>query len=254
MAPLLIQGIHNYCDRCCWRCRFADRCACASGTSALPRQDTEDPSVGVAASVIGSIKQAVSTVRDVARELGIDLTFTPEELAAARREYDTKMRQAKDDPLVVRATDYATQAWPIVRALRPILATRGDPVVAGAVERLEEICGTVASKIFRAVSNTLEPDFDPDAVQSDANGSAKVAHLLIEESRRAWRVLMEAGRATADGVPARLIAILDDLERRLTLRFPRALHFIRPGFDTEDLDSPAAQLDEAVRHAVQGHA
>jgi hypothetical protein len=249
MTPTLIQGIHNYCDRCCWRCRFADRCACAS--NATPRPDGEDPSLGVAASVIGSIKQAVTSVRHVARELGIDLTFTPEELAAARHEYDAKMREAKDDPLVARATEYAAQAWPILRALRPILSMRGDPVVAGAVERLEEICGTVASKIYRAVSNTLEPDFDPDLVQSDANGSAKVARLLVDDSRRAWRVLMEAGRATADGVPARLIAILDELERGLTLRFPRAFEFIRPGFDTEEPESAPAHFDAAARHAVQ---
>jgi len=65
------------------------------------------------------------------------------------------------------------------------------------------------------VSSSLDADFDPGDTQSDANGSAKVALLLIEESRQAWRVLMEPGRAAANGVPARLIATLDAMESEL---------------------------------------
>jgi hypothetical protein len=57
------------------------------------------------------------------------------------------------------------------------------------------MCVTIASKVFRAVSSALDLDFDPADVQSDANGSAKVALLLIAESRQAWQVLMQPGRA-----------------------------------------------------------
>ena len=107
--------------------------------------------------------------------------------------------------------------------------------------------GTIASKIYRAVSNALEPDFDASDLQNDANGSAKVARLLIEESRRAWRALMAPGRAAADGVPARLVGALDTLEAGLCRRFPRALEFVRPGFDTSDADPGAGQLAAALR-------
>jgi hypothetical protein len=143
------------------------------------------------------------------------------------------MNVARRDPLVKRAEEYTAQAWPIARALRPALAEHADRAVLDAVERIEEIAGTIASKVYRAVSNTLEPDFDVRAVQNDANGSAKIARLLIDDSRRAWRVLTEAGRAAADGVPTRLIRLLDDLEHGLAARFPQALEFVRPGFDTE---------------------
>jgi len=230
-----IDGIHNYCDRCCWRCRFADRCVCSSLATADAARQPRDPTRAVAATVVGTLSQAMSTVRQVARDLGIDINASSTTIAEVAREIDAKMHRARRDPLVQRAEEYTRQAWPIARALRPALSDRHDRRIIEAVERIEEIAGTVASKVYRAVSNTLEPGFDAGQVQSDANGSAKVARLLIEDSRQAWRVLTEAGRAAADGVPARLIVLLDDLEHALAARFPHALEFVRPGFDTEDV-------------------
>jgi hypothetical protein len=46
-------------------------------------------------------------------------------------------------------------------------------------------------------------------------------------------VLLDRGQATADGVPARLVALLEEIDGGLAARFPRAMAFIRPGFDTE---------------------
>jgi hypothetical protein len=42
---------------------------------------------------------------------------------------------------------------------------------------------------------------------------------------------MEAGKATADGVPAYAVTMLDALERDVRAQFPRAMEFVRPGFD-----------------------
>jgi hypothetical protein len=70
-----------------------------------------------------------------------------------------------------------------------------------------------------------------EEVQTDFNGSAKMALLGIAESRRAWGVLMEAGKATANGVPAQAVAMLDALDAAVRSRFPNAMAFVRPGFD-----------------------
>jgi hypothetical protein len=145
---------------------------------------------------------------------------------------DDHVDRTMNDPLVARGSEYARASWSVLQGLLPILRRRADAVAADAVERLEEMCVTIASKVFRAVSSALDTDFDAADPQSDANGSAKVALLLIEESRQAWRVLMQPGRAAANGVPARLVATLDAIEAGLLGRFPRALEFVRPGFDT----------------------
>jgi hypothetical protein len=103
------------------------------------------------------------------------------------------------------------------------------------------------------VSSALDGDSDASDVQSDSNGSAKVALLLIEESRQAWRVLMRPGCALADGLPARFITALEALETELLHRFPRALDFVRPGFDTGGEAGRNGQLARAVLQATGTH-
>lgn len=139
---------------------------------------------------------------------------------------------AESDPLVARAKEYASGTLRIMQVLRPRLAATADAVSIDAGERLEETCLTVASKVHRAVASAFDPDLCPNDLQGDSNGSAKIALLLIDESRQAWRVLMRPGHAVGNGAPARFILMLDEIEARIHQRFPRALEFIRPGFDT----------------------
>jgi len=145
---------------------------------------------------------------------------------------DDVSRAAAVDALVVRAKEYATGSLRVIQALRPRLMRRGDATSIDAADRIEETCITVASKIHRAISSALTPDAHPDDVQADANGSAKVALLIIEESRQAWRALMRPGHAVGNGTPAGFVDTLDALEAGVHARFPHALEFVRPGFDT----------------------
>jgi hypothetical protein len=133
----------------------------------------------------------------------------------------------------------------VLQAIRPTIVRSRDPISLDAAERLEETCITVASKIHRAVSSSLDSGGEIDA-QSDANGSAKVALLLIEESRQAWHALMRPGFAVGDGAPAGFVKTLDALESGLHDRFPHALAFIRPGFDTGADGMARAILDAGV--------
>ena len=100
-----------------------------------------------------------------------------------------------------------------------------------AVETIEWFSSRIAAKLYRAVcglADTWQADAD---VQTDYDGSAKVALIAIRESRAAWSTLMEAGKAAADGVPVRAVKTLDDLDAAVRERFPRAEQFVRPGFD-----------------------
>lgn len=229
----LIEGIHNYCDRRCARCRFAERCLTYLESRRGLEAAAGDPTASVATVVGRTLYRALEMMRSLGSQPGVDLALTPEELNAATREHERHVAAATNDPLVLLARDYALAAWPIVRVLRRIVASRGDAAVMDAVETIEALCGTVASKTFRAVSSASTRESREDVLQNDANGSAKIARLLIDESRRAWRVLMESGRATANGVPAQLVGRLDQLDAGLAARFPSAMQFIRPGFDTE---------------------
>lgn len=47
------------------------------------------------------------------------------------------------------------------------------------------------------------------------------------------------GQATADGVPAYAAKVLDNLHTAVLERFPRAMAFVRPGFDEPEIAAGA---------------
>ena len=99
----------------------------------------------------------------------------------------------------------------------------------------------ISSKLHRAICGEADGWEPRDDAQTDFNGSAKIALIAIAESRRAWAVLMEAGRATANGVPAQAVKALDELDAAVRARFPRVMEFVRPGFDEPRLQNNATQ-------------
>jgi len=234
-VPAPIPGIHYFCDHRCWRCPKTNRCAVFARwmtSDERRRAAKQGPTARVAAALAVSLQV---TMEDASVMLSSGSTgmaiWNGVGSQAVGQVPDDHVDRTMNDPLVARGSEYARASWSVLRGLIPILARRADGAASDAAERLEEMCVTIASKVFRAVSSALDADFDAADRQSDANGSAKVALLLIEESRQAWRVLMEPDRAAANGVPARLVTALDWIEAGLLERFPRALEFVRPGFD-----------------------
>jgi len=153
---------------------------------------------------------------------------------------------AERDSLVLRAKEYAQGAMRVLQALRPRAVQLDDRVALDALDRLEETCLTIASKIHRATCN-WNPEAEPVASpQDDAQGSAKVALLLIAESRAAWRVIGAPGRSFGNGAPDRFVVVLEALEAGVLDRFPHAPSFVRPGFDTEPHDAETVLLAKAL--------
>ena len=251
--PTLISDIHNYCDRRCERCRLCDRCSVyrsaasyGDATVSPPQDDPASPEVNTA-QVMRSLRQTLRRLRQLAETYRLAQDVTAEELEQAGRDAEARHDRAVAHPLVQSAKQYFLTAMPILRALRPLSFSRGDEAVIEAVDTIEAVAHLVASKVFRAISGTDEDDYDPADLQDDANGSAKIARLVIADSRAAWKVLMELGRATADGVPAQLVRRLEEIDAGLAERFPRAMEFVRPGFDE---GAAAAEADAQQELAV----
>jgi hypothetical protein len=236
--PELIAGVYNYCDRWCERCPFAARCFAYRESQREAAELHRAPSGSTAAAVKRSLHRSVDVIRNVAKRLDAEVESTPEEpeeAEVALREHAQAETHALNDALVRAAREYGMTAWHVIRALGPIVRARGDARLTDAVESIGAWCLTVASKTYRAIHGIRgedgDPDADPSDPQTDANGSAKVARVLIAQSLEAWNVLMEVGRATADGVPAGLVRKLGELDAGLAARFPDAMQFVRPGFD-----------------------
>ena len=230
--PRLIPGIYNYCDGRCPRCAFTDRCL-----TYLDSQELQTASAGERsrADTIGdSLQRTMEMLAEVARREGVNLEAATAEAPISPAAQD--LENHRQDPLAVRAREYGHLAWRIGRAVAPIAEARGDAAVIEAAETIEWFASMISAKLYRAICGQAEGWEPADEVQSDCNGSAKVALIGIIESRRGWAVLMEAGRATANGVPARAVAMLEALESAVRERFPQVMEFMRPGFDEAVLD------------------
>jgi hypothetical protein len=227
--PRLIPGIYNYCDGRCPRCPFTQRC--------LSYLDSQDVSIGggdrsLADTIGASLQRTLEMLAEAARRVGGDLHATADEAAEAGANED--LERHRQDPLAISAREYGQLAWRIGRAIAPIAAARGDAPLVEAVETIEWFSSMISSKLYRAICGQAEGWEGRDEAQTDFNGSAKIALIGIGESRCAWAVLMEAGRATANGVPAQAVRILEALDAAVRERFPRVMDFVRPGFDGPD--------------------
>ena len=227
--PRLIPGIYNYCDSRCHRCPFNDRCLTYLETCETEAQGADRTDSTIVELLGTSLQRSLEVITEVARRRGIDLDGLAE--LARAGSIDDEPDPHRQDPLVVQAQEYGHLAWRITNALAPVVEVRGDPLVVDAVETIGWFSSLVSAKIYRAVSGQADRSDADEDIQTDHDGSAKVALIGIAESRAAWAVLMEQGKATADGVPAQAVRMLDALDEAVRARFPLALDFVRPGFD-----------------------
>ena len=249
--PTLIPTISSYCDRRCERCRFRERCGAyrlaGSWNDPAVQDERAVPDNTGAGAVIRSLRQTVGMLRQLAETYGLAQDILDEDREKAERYEQALEDKTMSDATVQSAKQYFLITMPIIRGLRPLIQARADEAASEAVDTIEAVAHLVASKVFRAVSAIHEDGHDPDDIQSDANGSAKIARILIAESRAAWKVLMEVGRATADGVPAQLVRRLEAIDAGIIEHLPRAMEFIRPGFDElEGQRVPAGDLEAEV--------
>jgi hypothetical protein len=73
---------------------------------------------------------------------------------------------------------------------------------------------------------------DASDLQNDANGSAKVALIAMDDSMDAW--LRVGARGSALDAIREAVELLENTRAMLEREFRDARRFVRPGFDTED--------------------
>lgn len=235
-----IDGIFNYCDRRCERCGLTDRCRLYADeqcdAQANAGGDWKDR-------VRRSFQQTSEMIQHWCTHEGIDvddLRHDAQISAAVTAELKLS-QEARRDPLQALAERYTFPAMRLARVLRESQGFANWPAEVGeALDTIEWFGIRVSSKIHRALTGFARDRNDgtlmrlgEDPVQSDWNGSAKVARLDIAESRAAWEVILRIGEAPADSPLRRMVGLLDGLDAAVAERFPQAMAFIRPGFDDQ---------------------
>lgn len=233
MKAQWIEFISAYCDSWCERCAFTDRCSHFAMQSAITMCDgNEEAALELAfgpARTPGGPPQKTLQER-MADAMG-DFEPTEKELDEIGREMDARQERIRTSAVAEASLDYAVAAHRWLDA-HERGAAPADPAIREAVEVIAWDSHLIHVKIMRALSGRDEypngAPFDKSAVQSDWNGSAKVALLSIERSHAAWRTV---AAQTADEAAPVLGDSLAQLRVDLLKEFPRAMKFRRPGFD-----------------------
>jgi hypothetical protein len=230
-----ISGIYNYCDRWCERCSFTDRCRVFATEN---ESDDSDPSIdSCLQKVAESFAETKRMLIEQAEKWGIDLDALSDE------EFDEIQRREKSyvegDELSRLGDEYWRSAQLVIDDVDKLI-----PDLAADQELLRDALSVVSwflffipVKIKSGLHGLLDEngfeDKEPVAdVQSYSNGTVKTALIAIERSIGSWRKLLELG-GIEQARP--LIELLEEIQKALEKRFPKARDFIRPGFDEIDL-------------------
>ena len=169
----------------------------------------------------------------LAQERGIDLSaISDESINESRNEVD----EARKNELSLAAENYAiridkwfAERMPEVEGTAALCPSESGETEAVEVIRWYQL--QIATKIVRGlISLDDEPEDDEDDFDCDSNGSIKVALLGIQRSIGAWRVLQIARLDLVEAINPILLT-LETLRCDLEQAYPKAMDFIRPGFD-----------------------
>jgi hypothetical protein len=239
MPRRYIDFISAYCDSWCERCAFTQRCSHFAVQSALGMCDGDVEramELAIGPPRVPGKAPPKKLLERMAEVLG-DQEPSAQELERVGREIAERRDRIRRVRVAEASMDYAVAARRWFGEHKGI-EDHPDPAVREAIETIGRDAYLIHIKIMRALDGRDEnPDgmwFEKSAVQSDWNGSAKVALLSIQRSEPAWRAVATAIRDEAGSVLAGCLAALHEEMNR---EFPRAMEFRRPGFDDRSVPS-----------------
>ena len=228
-----IPGIHNYCDRWCERCAFSSRCRAYAIEMTIAVDGFE-----------GELAAATADLESAPGEGGPGFDFLAEEEDEAATDTEIEREMLRHD-----AAWLVADTHPLMEMVKT-LTKLAEPLIEGASRRaeaggagaeafrdpLEVLCRyryLVQAKVHRALLGREEdPDLDDEGrpIPSDADGSAKIAHITCGAARDAARRLGDLNPALAPlAVP--YLQTADRVLGLIDQAFPSHRAFRRPGFD-----------------------
>jgi hypothetical protein len=236
-----IPGIYNYCDRWCERCPQTSRCL----NFTLSESEFSDPETKDISNEAfwRKLSETFTATLELLREEGKKWGIELENLDSGG---DTEGRRLNDatveNHVICRgAKGYGKMAEDWLKERERFFFGKAafTEEGVGAEEALEVIRWYqyfIAAKVARAIRGKIEEEEERDEeFPSDADGSAKIALIAMDRSIGAWAVISRHFKLYAESV-FEIISFLDLLRQGVEATFPKARSFIRPGFDTLDLN------------------
>lgn len=251
--PQCIDGIYNYCDRWCKRCRFRSRCSqyILSEERLLSDAGVNETDDAFWNNVNEMFDITMEMIREIAEEKGINLESVDSEMYSEHQKsldlrYAAHPCTSAGSAYISMVEEWFEEAEPLFNSKEYELSMKveiddlSDEDASGeadeidnAVEVIQWYQTQIYVKLMRAVRGTAEPDpASAGHVQYDADGSAKVALMGIDRSIASWGMLYNHFSEMENEI-IDILVHLDRLRKRVEHAFPHARAFIRPGFDED---------------------
>ncbi len=243
MSQTKIPGIYNYCDRWCERCTMTHACLLYENEQAAIAANPDIKNMDNPAfwgHISDQFKKAKEVLLQEVEKRGIELDL--DNLDEIEYDFEAE-REAQDaSPFIQLAEVYWKSARDWVKShgkmLREEAIQKIELNVPGAEEQVTQTADALdviswylfqlEPKLRRAHSAIYKPTDEFE--QSDGLGSAKVALIGIERAMGAWQILYNQ-LPEQQNVIVEFLALLQKTRREVLTALPKALEFVRPGFD-----------------------
>lgn len=231
-----IKGIYNYCDRWCEKCAFTSRC-CSFAFEKKMTEATNEKNMDKD-TLWKLVKNFYAEIKPTEGEIELVDLMHLEDLPEFNFNTDFPENGGRNEEeenfLFKSAQSYAFETYKWIESYADeVSQLELDDTQKGnlidAIEVVQRYAFFISAKLLRALDTE---SIDETPVDSDENGSAKVALISISRSITAWSVIRSIFKFDQD-CSVKFLGQLISLRRQIEQIFPRAMEFIRPGFDTE---------------------
>lgn len=226
-SPNNIEGIFNYCDRWCERCRFRDRCT--QYEMEVQTQTGKPASISEAIEYVGiMLEDTVEKIYDELEKRGIDIS------EVNNVDYQENKR---DQVLEVLGREYfiSVMKWLDANAeslkdkslqMFTISEKKGQ-AFAESLEVINWYMSMIAVKISRALRPGLQED---DVLLQDRIATGRLVIVCIVQSIKAFVYIMECCESKEDDILS-FLTTLARLRNGLFEDIPQSKEFRRPYLD-----------------------
>lgn len=230
-----ISGIFNYCDRWCERCSFTSRCTTFLMDEFREKNknsDSDNEDFWQDLSFIFEVTKDM--LEEKIEEFGIDI----DEVLAVADDLETAKGEGIKSQAEEMAFQYGLQSSKWLKENADYIYYKSNQLniidgeftisVSDTVEVIQWYQFFIAPKVSRAYSPKIYPNDDFE--DFDKDGSAKIALIAIENSIKAYSFLLNNFAEKEDEILDFLVT-LTKIKKLLLRDFPKAMDFVRPGFD-----------------------
>jgi len=231
LSDRFIPSIYNYCDRWCERCSFKKRCRYYYNDKKLfGRQDKELSREEFWNRMQYILENTCYFIDKEIMKRGIEMKDTDNAY------YEQIQNKIRENPLLKAGENYSLRIGRWLYDHRNYLEekiglrviTKIEQELFHCIEIIHWDHTMIPAKISRAIHGLIDEGMTGDL--EDANGSAKVALVLVDRSMVAWQNLLTVFHDKETEI-FEIVDQLKNLRDYILKIFPDAPNFQRPGFD-----------------------